>query len=466
MKARWLSKPRWLKQPSGLSTMLWVFLLVTLGADGLITLLLAGKQLDLIGTFFGTFGVGVLLGIAVANLLALGATLREKPQWPRQAVIAQFAVFLLASYTGVVDVLGGPRMNKPVFAAAVAIATLSLAWVIYLAVEAALPWTKTAAIVAAVFPLVPLLQFWLQNYYIPASLEPQIDLSTELSEQGRTGTMIHLAAKVTMHNRSNVKINVAGAMMRVTAYPPSMPPLNPALSCNAEHGNEQWCTILDPMDPSGLSTDINYRLNNPTRLADVQLVYAAGLVSAANGPAGGGTFLTPGETQTYQRAVDIDSTKVGLARLSVNADFLTNQTIQDTRSCQASRASMLTDTRNFELEVRAGVPVPGWDEPTVPAPNAEALAAHLLCIEYALAPRSVIEWLMGNDLVARVYVVLDDPEDTGSEYPQLLLFYLSRDQPIHDQSALRKIKHKNPVAEEQASSEYAVTDQPPSKSTR
>jgi hypothetical protein len=458
MKTRWLSKPRWLIQPSGLSTMLWVFLVVTLGADGLITLLLAGKQLDLNATFFGTFGVGVLLGIAVANLLALGSTLREKPQWPRQAVIAQFAVFLLASYTGVVDVLGGPRMNKPVFAAAVAIATLALAWMIYLAVRAALPWTKTAAIVAALFPLVPLLQFWLQNYYIPASLEPQIDLSTELSEQGRTGTMIHLAAKVTMHNRSNVKINVAGSMMRVTAYPPSMPPLNPALSCNGEYHNEQWCTILDPMDPSGLSKDIDYRLNNPTRPTDVQLVYAAGLGSA-------GDFLTPGQTDTLQRDVDIDSSKVGLARLTVDAVFLTNQRIQDTRSCLYSRASMFSDTRNFTLEVRA--PTTFWQEQTVPTPDARALG-HSLCIDYALTPRSVIEWLMGNDLVQRVYIGLDDPEDSGNEYPQLFSEYLSQDQPIDDlgHHAVMKIEQANPVAEQSSSSEYAVTDLPPSKSTR
>jgi hypothetical protein len=455
MKTPWLSKPRWLKQPSDLSTMLWVFLLVTLGADGLIALLLAYKQLDLSATFFGAFGAGVLGGIAVANFLALGFTLREGPYWATLAVIAQFAMFLLASYAGVSDVLDGPRINKPLLAAAVAIGMLALAWMIYLAVRATLPWTKTATIVAALFSLVPLLQFWLQNYYIPGTLEPQVDLWTELSEQGRTGTMIHLAAKVKIHNRGSVKINVGGAMMRVTAYPPSMPPPDPSLVCNYPFGKEQWCTILDPMDPSGLSTDIDYRLNNPARLADVQLVYADGLVSA-------GEFLTPGETETYQRDVDIDSSKVGLARLSFEAVFLTDQTIQDTRSCGDSRASLFSDRSDFKLEVRRTIPL--WEEGTVPTPNVHALG-HSLCVDYALAPRSVIEWLMGNELVARVYMALDNPEDTGHEYPQLGLIYLSQDQPILGHAA-RKIDQAKPAAEGHAWSEYAVTDQPPSKGTR
>ena len=81
--------------------------------------------------------------------------------------------------------MDGPRINKPLFAAAVAIATLALAWIIHLGVRATLPWTKTATIVAALFSLVPLLQFWLQNFYIPGTLEPQVDLWTELSGAGQ-----------------------------------------------------------------------------------------------------------------------------------------------------------------------------------------------------------------------------------------------------------------------------------------
>jgi hypothetical protein len=458
MKTPWLSKPSWLKQPAAWSTVLRGCLLVTLGADGLIALLLAGKQLDLNATLFGTLGAGILLGIAVANFWALGSTVFKKPQWPRQAFIAQLAMFLLASYAGVFDILESPRINKPVLAAAVVIATLALAWMIYLAVEAALPWTKTATVAAALLPLVPLLQFWLQNYYIPGTLEPQVDLSTELSEQGRTGTMIHLAAKVTIRNRSSMKINVAGEVIRVTAYPPSMPAPDPSLACDGpDYGKEQWCTILDPMDPSGLSEDIDYRLNNPARLADVQLVYAAALPVS-------GSYLTPGETDTLQRDVDIDSSKVGLARLSVSALVMTNQKIQDTRSCQISRASMYSQNRDFSLEVRVANTF--WLETTVPAPNEHALG-HYLCIDYALAPRSVIEWLMGNELVDRVVIDLDAPEDTGNEYPQLWSQYRSHDQSIRDlgQRAARKIEDAKPEARLDASTEYAVTDQPPSKNT-
>jgi hypothetical protein len=124
---------------------------------------------------------------------------------------------------------------------------------------------------------------------------------------------------------------------------------------------------------------------------------------------------------------------------------------------------MFSDTSDFKLEVRNWDSF--WEERTVPTPNAHALG-HGLCIDYALAPRSVIEWLMGNDLVARVYMNLDNPEDTGHEYPQLFLIYLSQDQQILGQRATRKILDANPAAEGHAESEYAVTDQPPSKSTR
>jgi hypothetical protein len=74
-----------------------------------------------------------LPGIAVANFWALGSTLGAKPPWPRHAFIAQFATFLLASYVVVFDVVLSPKINEHAPVAAVVIASLALAWMLWAA---------------------------------------------------------------------------------------------------------------------------------------------------------------------------------------------------------------------------------------------------------------------------------------------------------------------------------------------
>jgi hypothetical protein len=88
---------------------------------------------------------------------------------------------------------------------------------------------------------------------------PLVDISTELSPQGWTGPIIHLSAKVTIHNRGAMTVNVANSLMRVTAYPFTIPgdtqlPANPC-AFTADK-NQDWCLRADALDPSGGNEEI------------------------------------------------------------------------------------------------------------------------------------------------------------------------------------------------------------------
>jgi hypothetical protein len=195
--------------------------------------------------------------------------------------------------------------------------------IVGLADRANVKWTKTGAIIIALFPLAALLQFWMQTYYIPETSRPLVDISTELSPQGRTGAIIHLNAKVTVHNRGAALVNVAGALMRVTAFSPTP---REARLCTPADLDKEYCRIAAGLDLSGKNLDSDFRVN-PAPIVDRQILYAGDFMNSPN------TFLIPGATETFQREIDISPTKVRLARLSVSAVFVTERRIKDTRSC-------------------------------------------------------------------------------------------------------------------------------------
>ncbi|WP_166903288.1 hypothetical protein [Mycobacterium sp. DL440] len=82
---------------------------------------------------------------------------------------------------------------------------------------------RGAVAVVALFPLLGLVQFWLQSDYLPARSLPLVDVQAELTPVGSSGSIIHLSAKLTMHNRSSVAVDIPGGVMRVAAYPFGIP---------------------------------------------------------------------------------------------------------------------------------------------------------------------------------------------------------------------------------------------------
>jgi hypothetical protein len=306
---------------------LWWLLLVALAVDGLTALALAGGQLYLanklfssLDALFGSLEAGILFAIGVVNLWAANSLRKAAPTWARDALIAQVAVLLLAFYVVVVDAFKSPeniidavgtnRAQFVVFLVAVTLGLCAVAWILVLIRRTAVQWTKTSAILTALLPLAGLLQFWLQTYYIPQTSNPQVDLSVDLSPQGKSGSIIHLAATVTVHNRSAAKVNVAGALMRVTGYPPTTQQQQPTAGCryNSAYANQLWCLVEGGIDLSGANFDTDFRVN-PTPAGNAHLLHASTFMG------GPGAILMPGESYSFQREVDLDPGKFRLARL-------------------------------------------------------------------------------------------------------------------------------------------------------
>ena len=211
------------KKPLDISKAQWWCLLVTLGLEALAALALMVGQLWLAGTqIFSTLGAAILLAIGVANLWAFNSTRKAASSWARDAVIAEGLVLLLALYIIMKDVFKSSGRWAPsrsaltnwlVYAILVTVGVVALVWILLLAGRAEkVQLTKTAAIITALFPLTGLLQSWLVNYYLPGTSAPQIDISTELTPQTMTTPIIHLSAKITIHNRGTTRVDIPAAL--------------------------------------------------------------------------------------------------------------------------------------------------------------------------------------------------------------------------------------------------------------
>jgi hypothetical protein len=462
-------KIRWPEQLPDTSKTFWRCLLVTLGVDGLVAAALAVGELHISTTLFAMLGGGILFAVSVANFWGLHSLWQVSParwyqrSWAREAFVAQILMAILALYVIIIGVITDPQnMTETfkthnwrvvaVFAIAGVLGLVALAWMLLLGGRTQIRWTTTTLLITALIPLSGGLQFWLQNYYLPGSSAPQVDVSAELSPQTKTGPITHLSAKVTMHNRGTSKVNVAGALMRVTAYPKTTHQPELAYDCMFNYAEQQWCQVEGGVDISGNNYDADFRADpDSTAATDARLLYAGLLESGVS------AFMVPGETDTAQREVDIDSGKFRLARLSVSAVFLPDRRIEDVKSCFNTRASEYADSRNFVREV--GIALPYSDHNYVPAINEHALQRYL-CMDYEIAPSDVISWLIGKKYTMQLNMDLSDPQDPGNEYPRIEYRYNLADKqgdPLPAESRVsKKIQRANPVSfQNDVVSEYA-----------
>ena len=465
--------------PDGISKPQWSRLLVTLAANAIAAVALAAGEFGFAVTIYGTLGACILFAIGIANFWAFDSVRRGAPSWARDAAIAQAGIVFLTLYISATVLFHSPQrswLQWPVrtwlvLAIAVIIGLLAFAWILRLAARTAGQWTtatKAAATLTALLPIAGSLQYWLQNYYVPETSAPQVDVSVDLSPQGQScpqippsasctaanGSIIHLSSKVTVHNRSAITVDVAGALMRITAYQRLAPPAPqaPEVCWKYQHHSDQGdptksskqCLEGD-VDLSGVNSDSDFRVD-PTPAANAHLLYAGVFMPAR-------TILTPGETDTFQKVVDMDSAKFRLARLSVSAAVLPDRTISDIRSCLGSAAgttvSKFTDPRVFAREV--SIAQEYSDEDYAPAMGPHALA-HYLCMQYEIAPQNIIEWLTGNHLVLRVEMTLNDPQKPGNEYPRMGAYWMTDD---GRESVSSKFELANPIVSQDVSAEYA-----------
>jgi hypothetical protein len=437
-----IAKAESFKHPDDFSNILWICLLVTLGVDCLGALALAGGQFLMPPTLFGTLAAATLLAIGIANGWAFNSVRRAASTWARDAVIAQVLMLFLAAYVIATDVRS-PRKNWYVMATAVLVLAVAFLWLVLLAGRTKLEWTKTAVILTALFPLAGLLQFWLQNYYLPSTSKPLVDVSTDLSPQGWTGSIMHLSAKVTIHNRGTTMVNIANSVARVTTYPKTIPGDTQVVANPCEFtadNNQDWCEKADALDPSGGNPDVDYPLDR-TPPAGYHLLYA----STGSTP---DSFLAPGATVTAQTEVDIDSRNIRLARLTFNAIFINQLRIEDIKSCNGRHASFFKDFGGFRSDVQQ-VQATGYEG-----------RGHRFCMEYDIAPANIIDQLINSQPAVQVYTDIDDPLDVGAEYPRVGWAFGTAGR--FDQPDLqKKLEQAYPAEMWTSGFEYAATDKPP-----
>jgi hypothetical protein len=463
-------KIRWPEQLPDTSKTLWRCLLVTLGVDGLVAVALAVGELQISTTPFALLGAGILFGVGIANFWGLYSLLQASParlagyqrSWAREAFVAQVLVLSLALYVIVRGISTDPETMLDTFKShnwrAVAVLTiagafglLALVWIVLLGGRAQIRFTITTLLITALIPLSGGLQFWLQDYYLPGSSAPQVDVSAELSPQTKTGPITHLSAKVTMHNRGTSKVYIAGALMRVTAYPKTTHQPEAPYDCRF-YADQHWCQVEGGVDISGVNNDADFRADpDSTPAINAHLLYAGSLTG------GPGAYMVPGETDTLQREVDIDSGKFRLARLSVSAVFLPERRIADVKSCYISRnASASTDYRNFSREV--GEARLWSDRRSVPIID-EKLLQRYLCMNYEIAPSDLITSLIGKPYVMQVRMDLSDPQDPGNEYPMIEYGYDLADKQGNPLRAAQRVSTKIskaiPATVQNVVSEYA-----------
>ncbi|HME75623.1 MAG TPA: hypothetical protein VKI00_08190, partial [Mycobacterium sp.] len=233
-----------------------------------------------------------------------------------------------------------------------------------------------------------------------------------------------------------VPVDVAGALMRVTWYPTTAQQPIYRKACDGWDWRQPWCQIAGALADLGGPTDSDYRVN-PTPGEDAQLSYAGYYMS------GFGGILTPGETDTVEREVDIPG-GFRVARLSASGIFFNQRRIKEIRPCSDDLP----------------------DDSTQQAIPSQA-EGHFLCIDYEIAPANVLDELVAARQVVRVWVITDAQEsaEQGNEYPRIdstvgTAWDMSKKK---GPSEVEEFEEANPMGSyTDVSAEYAPTDVTPS----
>lgn len=401
-----------------------------IGIDAALVLALAVWNARLTTTAWDLIGSALLLGIGITCALAFGQIVRDSGNALMTAMVSQIFIAGLAAYVWLVDQRSPVSQLWGITGVALTMGGIALIWVLYLGRYARSTFTKGAAVVVALFPLIGLVQFWMQTDYMPQASRPLVDVSTELSPIGSTGPIVHLLAKVTLHNRGSVQADLHAALARVTSYPVGTP-TEPATTE----------ALLGSLDPDGRAKRGDYR-ETPADPRDSTLIYATVLAAPYED-----AFLVPGQTGELKRVVDVDSRTVRLVRLSVEAVVVTHRMMQDIHSCYPPQVSFSRDVGGFFSE--AGK-LHQW------GPG----GARVLCTESRFASIGAVQELVSDHPVLRTLFVVEVPNHAW-EVPMLLPFFGTRetvDYPFtHVDTAIR-VEHANPSSTIAESAEYAPSD--------
>jgi hypothetical protein len=372
-------------------------LAATMAFESVLVMGLALRDFALIQTPLATIGSMTLLAISGVSAWAAYETWVQADSWMALSLLSQFSVAALAVYIVLID-LRSPFLQFwqfdwkmrlfPITGVASILGLFAIGWVLFLMRRWHGPITAGMKAFATLVPLIGFAQFWFQTDYLPRTSVPVVDVSTELSPLGQTGDIVQLEAKVTINNRNTVPVYVGATLMRITAYPQG--PGKPTQVSDAiEFGMEKSHAYRDKAQALPVSAS--------------KLLYAKDVLPA-------GTPLAAGQSLTVRNVVDFDSHTMRLARLAVDAFFITNPRIA-IYTCPSSPGGPQRSTKDgdlFEHDIRTIM--------------VNADQARFLCREIRLAPQNVVHEVVGDRPSFVIEAIFSDPQKRpDEEYPRLLV---------------------------------------------
>jgi len=371
-----------------------------------------------------TIGSATLLAISVVTIWATCAAWCHRDGWLAASALSQFAVAVLAGYILLIDLRSPFPQHLGITGFACIIGIIAAFWVLYLARHRYLHGGITNGLkaFAALIPLIGFIQFWMQTDYLPRTSVPLVDVTAALMSTGKTGDTVHLEATVTLNNRGSVPVNIGGTLMRITAY---------------ERRTGTPDQVPDAIE-FGLNPEHEYR-DDPLPTSQRELLYANDVLQA-------GSILAPGQSHTFRRVVDFNSGTRRLARLAVDAIFITSPRISDVYTCGPSKKA--TGDGGFQEEI---------------AKVLEENGARFLCRDIHLTPRNVIHEMVADHPAFAVQAILDDDNPTRKnlDYPRLVMWRGASGNYNLNSMQDQKVNDANPTMTYQDMVvEYSPSDQP------
>jgi hypothetical protein len=409
-------------------------LAVTMAVESLLVIGLTLRDFTLTETPIATFGSVTLLAISGVSVWAAYATWMQGDSWLPASLMSQFSIAVLAGYIVLIDLRSpfpqffdfdwskpSPLIPLRVTGLACILGFIAIFWVFYLIRQWRGPVTAGMKAIAALIPLVGFVQFWMQTDYLPRTSLPLVDLTTDLTPTGKTGDIVQLEAKVTINNRGSVPVNVGGTLMRITAYPRATGIPN---------------QVSDAIE-FGFTPALAYR-DEPLPINQRKLLYAKDLLPA-------GSMLAAGQSNTFRRVVDFNSRTMRLARLAVDAIFITSPRIAKVYTCSKPQKST-DDGQSFQDEISKVI--------------VDKQDVRFLCREIRLEPRNVIHEMVGDQPTFAVMAIFNDPAKQGSEYPTLLLLSGANGNYQLNSRQYQKLSDGNPtMTYHDMAVEYSPSDQ-------
>jgi hypothetical protein len=389
----------------------------TMAVESVLIMGLTLRDFALIQTPLATLGSLGLLAISGASIWAAYGTWTQGESWLASSLLSQSLIAALCVYIVVTD-LRSPFLQFdwssglfPVTGVACILGLSAVFWVLILVRRWHGPVSVGMKAIATLIPLVGFGQFWLQTDYLPRTSVPVVDLTTEMSPLGQSGGIVQLEARVTINNRNSVPVYVGATLMRITAYP------------------------RDPGKPSPVSDALEFGYaksqafrDKPLSMAGSKLLYAKDLLHS-------GFPLAAGQSLTLRRVVDFDSQKMRLARLAVDAFFITNPGVTE-YACPSSPGGPQKSTKDgdaFQSALR-----------TIMVNSA---GAQFLCKEIRLAPQNVVHEIVGDQPSFVIEGILSDPQKPDEEYPRLLILAGADKRYDLDPLQYQRVRDANPPME-------------------